>query len=123
MKKLFLVAFSSVIVISACKTSKESAKAEVAVVKPVLDCSTSATKYEDIKAIFEKNCTSCHGYGGSGGFNFLSSTDVKKAAKEGELLGTIKHHRGFPRMPANADQLSQTDIDKIECWINNGMKD
>ena len=54
---------------------------------------------------------------------FLTSADVKKAATKGELLGTIKHQRGFPRMPANAEQLDQADIDKIECWINNGMKD
>lgn len=123
MKKLLLLTFTSVIVIAACKTSKETAKTETAVVRPPLDCSTSGVNYESIKPIIEKNCTSCHGYGGSGGLNFLTSADVKKAATKGELLGTIKHQRGFPRMPANAEQLDQTDIDKIECWINNGMKD
>ena len=123
MKKLFLVAFTSVIVISACKTPKETAKTETAVARPPLDCSTSGVNYESIKPIIEKNCTSCHGFGGEGGLNFLTSADVKKAATKGELLGTIKHQRGFPRMPANAEQLDQADIDKIECWINNGMKD
>lgn len=123
MKKIFLIALISIVVISACKTAKETAKPEVAVVKAPLDCSTSAAKYDDIKSIIDKNCTSCHGYGGSGGLNFLSSVDVKRAAIKGELLGTIKHHKGFPRMPANAGQLDQADIDKIECWINNGMKD
>ena len=123
MKKLFLVAFSSIIVISACKTGKETAKTEAVVVRPPLDCSTSGVNYESIKGIIEKNCTSCHGYGGADGLNFLTVADVRKAATKGELLGTIKHQRGFPRMPANTDQLSQADIDLIECWINNGMKD
>ncbi|HLC82416.1 MAG TPA: cytochrome c [Bacteroidia bacterium] len=123
MKKLFLITFTSVIVISACKTSKETAKVKTAVVKPALDCKTTEITYAEIKPIFEKNCTSCHGYGGSGGFNFLSSVDIKRAAAKGELLGAIKHESGFPRMPARAEQLSQADIDKIECWINNGMKE
>lgn len=123
MKKLLLLTLTSVIVISACKTSKEGAKTETVVVKTPLDCSTSGVNYSAIQSIIEKNCTSCHGYGGSGGLNFLTSDDVKIAAKKGELLGAIKHQRGFPKMPANAEQLSQADIDKIECWINNGMKD
>lgn len=123
MKKIFLATLICVIVISACKTSKETTKTETAVVKPPLDCSTTGVNYEAIRPIIEKNCTSCHGYDGDGGFNFLTSVDVKRAATKGELLGAIKHQRGFPRMPAKADQLSQADIDKIECWINNGMKD
>lgn len=123
MKKLFLVAFTGVILIFACKTKKETAKTEAVVVKPVLDCSTKGLTYADIKPIIDQHCTSCHGYDGADGLNFLTVVDVRKAAKEGELLGTIKHQRGFPNMPANAAQLNQADIDKIECWVNNGMKD
>jgi len=37
-------------------------------------------------------------------------------------LGTIKHERGFPRMPAQAEKLDQASIDLIECWIKNGMQ-
>ena len=48
---------------------------------------------------------------------------MKKAALNGELLGTIKHQKGYPKMPAFKEKLDQASIDKIECWINNGMKE
>lgn len=123
MKQLFLFAFTSVIVISACKTAQEAPKAEtVAVVKPVLDCSSAALTYAAIKPILEKHCNNCHSDGGAGGLDFTVFTHVTKAGANGELLGTIKHQRGFPNMPANAPQLDQASIDLIECWIKNGMK-
>ena len=123
MKKLLLLAFTCLIVISACKTKKETTSTEVVVVKPALDCSTKGLTYSSIKPIMDQHCTSCHSYGGSGGFNFENITDVKRAAEKGELLGTIKHERGFPDMPAQAEKLDQASIDLIECWIKNGMKE
>lgn len=123
MKKVIIVFASVAIAVAACKTSKEGTKTETAVVKPALDCSSTGLSYTAIKPILDGNCTSCHGYGGAGGYNFLSTADVIRAAKNGELLGTIKHAKGFRRMPENAEQLDQASIDKIECWINNGMKE
>lgn len=124
MKKALLIAFTSVIVISACKTAQETQKKEtVPVVKPVLDCSSSALTYSTIKPILEKHCISCHSDGGAGGYDFEVFAHVTKAGANGELLGTIKHERGFPNMPAQAAQLDQTSIDLIECWIKNGMKE
>ena len=121
MKKIALTCFCVSLTLFACKSTKETAKIETP--KPPLDCSSQGLTFADIKPIFDKNCISCHGYGGSDGLNFLTSADVKKAASKGELLGAIKHQKGFPKMPAKADQLDQASIDKIECWINNGMKD
>lgn len=121
-KSLFIITCLSLAIV-ACKTKKEAAKPEVVVVKPVLDCGAQGLTYSTIKPILEKNCNSCHSDGGAGGFDFLVFADVKKACEKGEMLGTIKHERGFPNMPANAAQLSQTDIDMIECWIKNGMKE
>ncbi len=122
-KSLFIITCLS-LSIAACKTAQEAPKAEtVAIIKPALDCSTQGGAYADIKPIIDQHCTSCHGYNGADGLNFLTVVDVRKAAKEGELVGCIKHQKGFPNMPANAAQLNQADIDKIECWVNNGMKD
>ena len=128
MKKLILALAAVVITIAACKTSKEAKKTETAKVetpakKPVLDCNGTGLTFAAIKPIFDANCSSCHGYGGAGGYNFLSSTDVIRAAKNGDLLGTIKWLQGYPKMPERAEQLDQASIDKIECWINNGMKE
>ena len=125
-KSLFIITCLSLTIV-ACKTKKETAattpKPEVVVVKPVLDCGAQGLTYSTIKPILEKHCNSCHSDGGAGGFDFLVFADVKKACEKGEMLGTIKHERGFPRMPANAPQLDQASIDLIECWIKNGMKE
>ncbi len=122
-RTLFFIACLSISVV-ACKTIQEAPKTEtVAVVKPVLDCSSSALTYSAIKPILEKHCNSCHSDGGAGGYDFLVFTHVTKAGANGELLGTIKHERGFPNMPAQAAQLDQASIDLIECWIKNGMKE
>lgn len=119
MKKiaLVIVIFASVI---ACKTAKTPSEVKV---EKSIDCSTMNVTYTaDIKPIFDKYCNSCHGNGGVGGYDFTSYKNIMRAANNGELLGTIKWERGFPKMPEDADKLDKATIAKIECWINNGMK-
>lgn len=120
MKKLFIATAIIAGTLAACKTSKKTTEAPP---KPVaLDCTTKAFTYAvDIKPIMEQYCTGCHGR--AGGYNFTLTADVMRAAKNGALLGTIKRQSGFPQMPPNAAQLDATVIAKIECWINNGMKE
>ncbi len=127
MKKLVLVTLLGAAILTACKTSKkqtEIKKTEPAKVEAALDCSGTDFSYEkDIKPIMEQYCNSCHGYNGADGLNLMDRNDVEKIAKNGELLGTIKWKRGYPKMPAGAtQQLDKATIDKIECWISNGMK-
>jgi cytochrome c5 len=123
MKKTFFLAATVAITSAACKSSKEVSKTETPVVKSTVDCAVSGLTYAAIKPILEGNCNSCHSNGGAGGLDFTVFADVKKAAQKGELLGTIKHASGFPKMPARAEKLDQASIDKIECWIKNGMKE
>jgi len=60
-KSLFMITCLS-LSIAACKTTQEATKSEtVPVVKPALDCSSSALTFSVIKPILEKHCTSCHG--------------------------------------------------------------
>ena len=123
MKKIFFLAATVAITSAACKSSKEVSKTETPVIKTPVDCSISGMTYASIKPILEVNCNNCHSNGGAGGFDFTVFADVKKAAQKGELLGTIKHASGFPKMPARSEKLDQESIDKIECWIKNGMKE
>jgi mono/diheme cytochrome c family protein len=119
MKKLFISALVISSALVACKGSKETASTTPAV---PLDCTSKVVSYtSDIKAIMEANCTRCHNTNNKAGYNFLSLESVKKAAQSGHLLGTIKHQKGFKGMPYFAAKLDQASIDKIECWINNGM--
>lgn len=124
MRKRFFFIAIVLMSVASCKTKKETAKTEVApVVIPVLDCSTSGLTFASVQSIFDKNCVSCHGYMGDAGYNFFSTADIRRAAKNGNLLGTVKWHKGYPKMPAQANQLDKVSINLIECWIANGMKE
>ncbi|MGB3947285.1 MAG: cytochrome c [Bacteroidia bacterium] len=125
MKKIASTLIIISIVIGACKVSKnqKDTKKE-APVAVVVNCDATDYSYaKDIKPIFEAHCNSCHSDGGAGGYDFTVIADVKKSAKNGELIGTIKWERGYPKMPVGASQLDDASIAKIECWINKGLKD
>jgi hypothetical protein len=59
----------------------------------------------------------------------LSNYDgAKDAAKGKNFLGAIRHQEGFDAMPpppkpplADTKKLSDETIEKISCWIQNGM--
>lgn len=126
MKKVTVAALVGIALITACKTAKkpiETAKTETQKTETAPSCGGTSFSFDaHIKPIMEQYCTSCHGYAGAGGLNFNNKSDVVKAANKGELLGTIKWHKGYPKMPEGGDQLDKASIDKIECWISNGMK-
>lgn len=120
MKKIFL-SISIVTLFFACKGTKETASTTP---PAPLDCTSKVITYEtDIKPIMEASCTRCHNTNNKAGYNFKTIESVKKAGADGHLLGTIKHLKGYSNMPAFSKQLDKADIDKIECWVNNGMKD
>ena len=125
MKKTAVTLIIISMVIGACKVSKnqEDTKKETPVAS-VVNCDATDYSYaKDIKPILEAHCNSCHSDGGTGGYDFTVIADVKKAAKNGELIGTIKWEKGYPRMPIGAAQVDDASIAKIECWINKGLKD
>lgn len=123
MKKTILSGFVLLLIFATCKTARQTEK--TAVTQPALDCSTMDVTYSfDIKPVFETFCFECHGdKEAEGGYNFMKISEIKRAAKSGALLGSIKWERGFSRMPENDPQLDAKTIDKIECWIKNGMKE
>jgi hypothetical protein len=90
-----------------------------------IDCSKMSLSYNsDIKPILELYCIDCHGsHKKKGGYNFTQISDLKRAAKSGNLLGSIKWKKGYPKMPRHDNQLDLNTINKIECWVNNGMKE
>lgn len=119
MKKIIIATALITGTFISCKTPKETAS----VPTPQLNCSDKTFTFNaDIKPILETSCTKCHNTNNKAGFNFYTYESAKKAAESGELLGTIKHLKGFRKMPAYAGKLDQAIIDKIECWVNNGMK-
>lgn len=117
-KKIIVSLTLIMLALAACKSGKKAAEG-----KPKLDCVGKAYTFTaDIKPIMDQYCVRCHNKNLKAGFNFMDLFYVKKSASEGSLLGTIKYERGYPHMPKNVEQMKQSLIDKIECWINNGMK-
>lgn len=119
MKKIILASTVIASLLVACTSTKETASTTP---EATLTCTDATVTYaKDIKPILEANCTKCHN-GGQVEFNFNKLEDIKLAISKEEFLESIKHMKGFPAMPKNASKLSQATIDKMECWINNGMK-
>lgn len=121
MKKLFIASIIIAGTMAACKGHKTTVAEKKT---DPLGCASKSISYAvDIKPVMEQFCTKCHNTNEKAGYNFLQLESVKKAADNGHLLGTIKQQEGFAPMPPRSAKLDQAVIDKIECWIYNGMKE
>ena len=78
-------------------------------VKPVLDNAGCSGSY-------------CHG-SGAGGFTITDYATTKATASDVKFLKSIKHELGASAMPKNGNKLSNEQITRIECWVQNGFKE
>ena len=120
MKKLTVSAFIIALALVACKSGEKSAKSTATTTPAPLPPGTPVFA-TDIKPIMDMYCVRCHNENEKAGYNFKEVSSVKKAGKNGELLGSIKHLENFDPMPAHADPLDAATIAKIENWIKTGM--
>ena len=105
--------------LSSCKTKKEVKTA----------CASSPTYTADVKSIFDANCMPCHSAEKHKHNIDLSSYETTKEASQGKnFLGAIRHEAGYDAMPPppqpplqDNKKLSDATIEKISCWIQNGM--
>ncbi|MGE0638530.1 MAG: cytochrome c [Bacteroidia bacterium] len=117
-KSLFLFASGLLISIAACKSTKETTAA-----KETLNCGTTAyTLAADIQPLITSNCGGCHGIKGKkAGLDLTQNETVKAVAADGRLVCVMRAGKGCAVMPPG-QPLSKIDVDKVECWVNNGMK-
>ncbi len=119
MKKIVLSILVLTSALIGCKGSKETASNPA---PATIDCNVVVVTFaNDIKPIFEANCTRCHNTNKKAGYNFFTYESAKKAADSGVLAGSLNHRKGYSKMPLFKAKLSQDLINKIECWIKNGM--
>lgn len=87
-------------------------------------CDSSVYTYSAaVKPIMQNNCVACHSASlQNGGVDLSDYTGVKSAATSGALLGTITHAAGFSAMPQGGNKLSDCNIQQIQKWIDDGMK-
>jgi hypothetical protein len=89
-----------------------------------LQCDTTNITYSvSVKKILTENCLACHSNASassSGGSVKLENyADVKVAADNGKLLGSVMHSSGFSAMPKNGGSLSSCNLIIIQKWIAN----
>lgn len=121
-RKFFITMFVTPFIIAGCKTTKP-AETSTTAIKPKVDCGTQIPVYTvEIKPILDVHCNNCHGKRAAGGYDLRILEDVTRSANNGSLLGTIKWEGYYPHMPAMAAKLDDATINKIECWIQTGMK-
>lgn len=89
------------------------------------DCLAITPVYtNDIQTIMENSCAiiNCHNFGSAqGGITLGDYNGVKNAANKDRLLGAVQHKSGYRKMPQGGEQLSDSLIERLSCWVQNGM--
>jgi len=75
-----------------------------------------------VTGILQRNCYACHSVGSNLGNLLLDSySGVRDAAKNGSLMGSVRHEGGYDPMPQGAGKLSECDIQALQTWVDDGM--
>lgn len=88
---------------------------------------SKVTYYNGIKSIFHSKCAKCHKKGGVAPFELKSYQDIKDHSK---MIKYAVNSKYMPPWPANSDyvsftndhSLSETEIETIIQWIDEGME-
>ncbi len=85
-------------------------------------CDSVAVTYTtSIAPIMTNYCTRCHRTGRTdGGVNIAGYAQLSVYVNSGQLLGAIRHDRGFSPMPSSGTRIPACDLQKITTWIAAG---
>jgi mono/diheme cytochrome c family protein len=86
------------------------------------DCTGQTPTYNnDIKAIYDASCATsgCHNASHHAAGIDLSTYSAAISANNDDILGAVEHNSGYSAMPQGAGKLSDTQIKKIYCWMQN----
>ena len=85
---------------------------------------TDNTYNNTIKVILDNNNCSdagCHdAITAAVGVDLTDYTKTKKAFESKDVLCSIHHGSGCEPMPQGGSKMSDSDINKIDCWVKNG---
>lgn len=92
---------------------------------PTYDCTGLTPTYTaEIKPIIDTNCatTGCHNSSSqAGGINLSTYALTSSESNNARFLGSIQHLSAYSSMPRNSAKLSDTAIQLIFCWVENGQ--
>lgn len=81
------------------------------------ECAGLVPSYDlDIKPIIESNCIDCHA-------RFKDLDYIRRYGDNDKLLGGVQHAEGYKPMPKGQPKLSDSLVQVISCWVQNGMPD
>jgi len=86
------------------------------------DCPDMISFSEDLEPLFVSSCSTsgCHDATATAGYNLIGYNNISTNADV--LLGVIRHETGVP-MPLGGSQWPANDIQKLQCWIDQGKLD
>lgn len=84
---------------------------------PEVQCSDTISFSNDVLPIIQNHCTGCHD--NSNGYTFTNYQNISSHYQE--IVGSMKGN-GYQLMPQGEGPLPDTTIQKIQCWVNQGLK-
>ena len=111
--------FVLLVVGSSCNLTKKAVEVEA---EPTIACDDQITYSSTIKGIFDARCTGCHS--GPKPANAIDLTSYETASKvvAHRLKCVITWSDNCNKMPPSGGQLSSEEIQQINCWVENGLK-
>ena len=111
---LGLFLFSLVLLLPGCKKEEASP----------IDCTGLTPTYtSDIRTILDSHCaiSGCHNtFSHQEGIDLSNYQDASAASHNANFLGAIQHKKGYQPMPKDAPKLSDSNIQLMTCWVQNG---
>lgn len=117
-----LFSFSLLFVVASC--GKDDNNVDYAAAADCTAIVTPDNTYTNgIKAILDTSCASagCHdAISASEAIDLSNYTNSKHAFEKKDALCTIHHGKGCKPMPDGSPKLSDSVINKLDCWAKNG---
>lgn len=115
MKSFINLTISVLFITTACNEEDDTIAPEA--------CDDANYTYSEVRSIFNNNCTGCHSYGeegvASGDFTTYQGISDVISSNTSLFISVLKSTNENVRMPP-AENLSISDIQKLECWIDAG---
>ena len=85
-------------------------------------CKTVPTYSSNVKPIIDEACGNrCHSTKyKAAGIELTSYELVSAASKKGNFMGSLRHLAGYAAMPKKADKFSDSVLNILQCWVDNG---
>jgi hypothetical protein len=84
---------------------------------PEVICSDTISFNDEILPVIQNNCTGCHD--NQNGYTLTNHSNI--SSNYAAIIGSMKGN-GYQLMPEGGPVLPDSLIQKMQCWVNQGMK-